>query len=134
MSKPQSRCRLRADQRRPPQGLRRSRAAGGRRAGAAERLGWQVGEVVVENDTSAFKRRKVELPNGRHEFRVVRPGFRHLLDLIMSGAVDGLIAYDLDRTARDPRDLEDLIDAVEGAARLPVESVSGSLDSPTMPT
>lgn len=94
----------------------------------AERLGWSVSHVVIENDTSAYKRRKVTLPSGRTELRVVRPGFRRLLDLIAAGEVDGLIAYDLDRTARDPRDLEDLIDAVESRhPRLPVESVSGSL-------
>lgn len=55
-----------------------------------------------------------------------RPEFRRLLDAIQAGAIDGLIAYHLDRVARDPRDLEDLIDAVE-SARLPVESVTGSL-------
>ena len=94
----------------------------------ADRLGWTVGTVIVENDIGAFKRRNITLPNGRTELRVVRPGFRQLLDLIDSGQVDGLIAYDLDRTARDPRDLEDLIDAVESRhPRLPVESVSGSL-------
>jgi site-specific DNA recombinase len=94
----------------------------------AERLGWQVADVIVENDTSAYHRRKVLLPSGRHELRVVRPGFRRILDLVAAGAVDGLIAYDLDRTARDPRDLEDLIDAVETRVpRLPVESVTGSL-------
>lgn len=94
----------------------------------ADRLGWTVTEVVMENDTSAYKRRTVALPNGRHELRVIRPGFRHLLDVITSGGIDGLIAYDLDRTARDPRDLEDLIDAVEQRSpRLPVESVTGSL-------
>ncbi len=94
----------------------------------ADRLGWSVAEVIPENDTSAYKRRRVELPNGRHELRVVRPGFRRVLDMIVSGETDGLIAYDLDRTARDPRDLEDLIDAVEQRTpRLPVESVTGSL-------
>ena len=94
----------------------------------AERLGWTVGMVIVENDVSAFKRRNVRLPDGRTQLRVVRPGFRQLLDLIDSGQVDGLITYDLDRTARDPRDLEDLIDAVETRhPRLPVESVTGSL-------
>lgn len=94
----------------------------------AERLGWTVTEVIVENDVSAYKRRTIALPNGRHELRVVRPGFRQLLDLIGLGQVDGMIAYDLDRTARDVRDLEDLIDAVEGRRpRLPVESVTGSL-------
>lgn len=94
----------------------------------AERLGWGVGPVIVENDVSAYKRRKITLPSGGHELRVIRPGFRNLLDLIMIGEVDGMIAYDLDRTARDPRDLEDLIDAVEQSRPpLPVESVTGSL-------
>jgi site-specific DNA recombinase len=92
----------------------------------ADRLGWQVGEVVIENDVSAFKRRTVTLPDGTTALRVVRPGFRRLLELLSLGQVDGLIAYDLDRMARDPRDLEDLVDVIE-AARVPVESVTGSL-------
>jgi site-specific DNA recombinase len=92
----------------------------------ADRLGWVVAEVIIENDVSAFKRRTVTLPDGSTALRVVRPGFRRLLELIALGQIDGLIAYDLDRVARDPRDLEDLIDVVE-KARIPVESVSGSL-------
>lgn len=95
----------------------------------AERLGWGVmDEVIVENDTSAFKRKRVKVPGGRTQLRVIRPGFRRVIDLLDSGAADGLIAYDLDRTARDPRDLEDLIDVVE--SRTPpvsVRSVTGSL-------
>jgi len=94
----------------------------------AEALGWGVGRVIVENDTSAFLRRKVSLPDGRKALRVVRPGFREALDLLQSGRCDGLLALDLDRTARDPRDLEDLIDVVESRTpRVPVESVTGSL-------
>lgn len=94
----------------------------------AKRLGWEVHEVVPENDTSAFKRRRVRRPNGSIELRVSRPGFRRVLDMLQSGEADGLIAYDLDRTARDPRDLEDLIDVVESRTpRIPVRSVSGSL-------
>ncbi len=31
----------------------------------AATLGWTVGEVVVENDTSAFKRRRVRSPTAR---------------------------------------------------------------------
>ncbi len=92
----------------------------------AERLGWPQGELFVENDTSAFKRRTVKLPDGSTGLRVVRPEFRRLLEAITLGQVDGLIAYHLDRVARDPRDLEDLIDAVE-QTRIPVESVTGSL-------
>jgi site-specific DNA recombinase len=94
----------------------------------ADRLGWHIAEVVIENDTSAYKRRKVRLPDGSTALRTLRPGFRSILDKLASGECDGLLAYDLDRTARDPRDLEDLIDIVESKTpRIPVESVTGSL-------
>ena len=79
----------------------------------AERLGWGVLRVVVENDVSAFKRRVTKLPNGTTALRTVRPDFRATVEALVSGEADGLIAYDLDRAVRDPRDLEDLIDAVE---------------------
>lgn len=92
----------------------------------AATLGWKVAEVIVENDTSAFKRRRVMLPDGTRALRVVRPGFRRVLDMLASGEVNGLIAYDLDRTCRDPRDLEDLIDVVE-ERHCHVSSVTGSL-------
>lgn len=92
----------------------------------AKRLGWSVERVVTENDTSAFKRRKVTLPDGTRALRVVRPGFRAVLDDLAHGRADALIAVDLDRAVRDPRDLEDLIDVVE-QKRIPVESVTGSL-------
>ncbi|WP_272257780.1 recombinase family protein [Streptomyces xanthophaeus] len=94
----------------------------------AERLGWQIAEVIPEDDTSAFKRRKIKLPDGTTALRTVRPGFRRALELLASGEADGLMADDLDRVARDPRDLEDLIDVVESRRpRIPVESVTGSL-------
>ena len=98
----------------------------------AQRLGWEVGPVashhIIENDTSAFKRKRIALPDGRVELRTVRPGFRTALTMLADGRADGLIAYDLDRAVRDPRDLEDLIDVVEATRpRIPVESVTGSL-------
>ena len=94
----------------------------------ATREGWTVVEVYAENDTSAFKRRKITLPNGRTAMRVIRPEFRRMLDDLESGHIQGLIAYDLDRVARDPRDLEDLIDAVETTTPRPsIRSVTGSL-------
>ncbi|GHC27054.1 MULTISPECIES: recombinase family protein [Streptomyces rochei group] len=94
----------------------------------AERLGWTIVKVIPEDDTSAFKRRKIKLPDGSTALRTVRPGFRSALDGLASGEYDGLIADDLDRVARDPRDLEDLIDVVESRRpRIPVESVTGSL-------
>ena len=106
----------------------------------ARRIGWAIGprltHVIIENNeagsglrgVSAFKRRRIALPDGRAELRTVRPGFRRALAMLADGRADGLIALDLDRAMRDPRDLEDLIDLVEQSSpRIPVESVSGSL-------
>ena len=99
----------------------------------AERIGWGIGprgtHVIVENDISAFRRRKIMVPgHDQPVLRTVRPGFRRALDLLASGQADGLLALDLDRACRDPRDLEDLIDVVESRRpRIPVESKTGSL-------
>ena len=103
----------------------------------ADALGWKVFRVVVENDlipgrdgkvrpASAFKRRKIPTPSGKVELRVVRPGFREVLDDITTGRVNGLLAEDLDRTVRDPRDLEDLLDAC-AMTSASARSLSGSL-------
>jgi DNA invertase Pin-like site-specific DNA recombinase len=111
----------------------------------AKLLGWTITLVLIENDippdevkvdaqgrkkrvrgVSAFKRRKIRLPNGRYELRTVRPKLRHALDLLATGQKDGFLVLDLDRAFRDPRDLEDLIDVVEEHG-IPVESVTGSL-------
>jgi DNA invertase Pin-like site-specific DNA recombinase len=101
-------------------------------------LGWKLHRVIIENDmtrgpdgklrpATAFKRKKITTPSGRRELRVIRPGFRdELLGDLESGRANAVIAEDLDRVVRDPRDLEDFIDimqACEGNAR----SLSGSL-------
>src|SRR5215469_8329315 len=101
----------------------------------AARLGWDVHRVVIENDVdpdgkrkpaSAFKRKEVALPGGRIEKRVYRPGFRSVLNDLMAGRAQAVLAEDLDRACRDPRDLEDLIDACE-EKRANARSLSGSL-------
>ena len=82
--------------------------------------------MIIENDltpgangngrrrpASAFKRRRIRLPNGRFELRTVRPGFRLILDGLIDGPVSAVLAEDLDRLLRQPRDGEDLLDAVE---------------------
>ena len=101
----------------------------------AGRLGWNVRKVVIENDinpdgtlkpASAFKRRKIITPSGQTQMRVIRPGWRAIVDDIANGRTGALLAEDLDRACRDPRDLEDLIDACE-ARRASARSVSGSL-------
>jgi DNA invertase Pin-like site-specific DNA recombinase len=104
----------------------------------AARLGWHVGRVVVENDwmpgngngrarpASAFKRRKIRTPSGRTELRTIRPGFRSMLDDLMAGRASAVLAEDLDRACRDPRDLEDFIDVMR-ERRADARSLSGSL-------
>jgi site-specific DNA recombinase len=92
--------------------------------------GIAITRVYVENDTSAFKRRRVSLPDGSTGMRTVRPQFRQALTDLATGAIQGLVVYDLDRIARDPRDLEDLIDVVQ-VAKARVWAVTGSLDLST---
>jgi site-specific DNA recombinase len=104
----------------------------------ARYLGWTVRKVVIENDeightkngntknASAFKRRKVRLPDGSFAMRVFRPGFRSILASLASREINGLLAEDLDRVMRDPRDNEDLIDVVRDTGAW-ADSLSGSL-------
>ncbi|MDR2348335.1 MAG: recombinase family protein, partial [Bifidobacteriaceae bacterium] len=89
-------------------------------------LGLDVARVFKENDTSAFQKRTITLPSGERVRRVVRPEFRAMLALLASGGAEVMVAYDLDRAVRDPRDLEDLIDAAT-LHGFKVRSVTGSL-------
>jgi site-specific DNA recombinase len=100
----------------------------------ADRNGWTVHRVVIENDlstgnarnASAFKRRKITLPSGKVEYRVIRPGFRSILADLEAGRAHALLAEDLDRVVRDPRDGEDLLDIVE-RNKCSADSISDSL-------
>lgn len=95
--------------------------------GVAEREGIREVVFYTENDTSAFRKRRVTLPDGSVGLRVIRPQFRKMLEDLQSGVIDSIIIYDLDRLLRQPRDLEDLIDVVELTGAL-VYSVSGTTD------
>lgn len=88
--------------------------------------GWEVAAVFRENDTSAFKQRTITLPSGDRVRRVIRPEFRAMLKNLSDGQAEVMVAYDLDRAVRDPRDLEDLIDA-KVLGGFWVRSVTGSL-------
>jgi len=112
----------------------------------ADRLGWIVARVVIENDltrredgkmraASAFKRRAVRTPSGevvrdkdtgRPVMRVIRPGWQSVIADLKTGRASAVLAEDLDRACRDPRDLEDLLDACQqkGAS---ARSLTGSL-------
>lgn len=79
----------------------------------AEREGWDVAVVHVDNDISAYSGAE-------------RPGYRALLEDIAGGRVDAVIAWHVDRLHRSVADLEDFIVAVE-AARVEVRTVMAGL-------
>lgn len=66
----------------------------------AERRGWVVAEVYVDNDLSAF--------SGK-----LRPAYRRMLDDIEAGRVDAVVTWHPDRLHRSPVELEAFIDLVE---------------------
>jgi DNA invertase Pin-like site-specific DNA recombinase len=84
-------------------------------------------EIYRENDTSAFKKKRTVRADGSADWVVVRPEFRRMLGDLLSGHIDGVVFYDTDRLARQPRDLEDLIDVIEFTKR-PTVGVTGDLN------
>ncbi|MFF3659685.1 recombinase family protein [Streptomyces olivochromogenes] len=86
-----------------------------------------------EPDTSAWRRKRVRLPNGEIGYRVIRPVFEGALEDLKRGTapngerLDGLIVYDIDRLTRDNRHLEDAIEVVENFGR-PIIDITGTLD------
>ncbi|MHA6757850.1 recombinase family protein [Streptacidiphilus sp. PAMC 29251] len=66
-----------------------------------KRLRWpEFTKVYKENDTSAFKKKKMVKDDGTIDWVVVRPQFRQLLADLAAGIIDGVIFYDLDRLVR----------------------------------
>ena len=101
---------------------------------AVERLGQEVAAEYVENDTSAYRKRRVTRTDGRGQsytaYRTVRPVWQQALTDLREGVITGLMVWDLDRLARDPRDLEDAIELVEHHGRI-IAGESGSIDLST---
>ena len=94
------------------------------------RIGGRVDREVPENAVSAFKRKQVRLPDGTFGYRVVRPEWEKILTSLRRGECNALAVPDIDRSMRDPRTLEDLIDAVEYYG-LYVASLTGNIDLTT---
>jgi site-specific DNA recombinase len=84
----------------------------------AERRGWPVAEVYVDDDRSAYSGRP-------------RPEYLRLLDDIAAGSVDGLVVWHLDRLHRQPRELEDFFTVCDGARLSALASVTGDTDLST---
>lgn len=82
----------------------------------AELRGWEVVERYVDNDVSAYKR------------TVVREQFERMLVDLKAGVIEGIVAYDLDRFARQPRDLERAIDIYEARKDLVFATVQGDIN------
>lgn len=85
----------------------------------AERLGWDVVAVFVDNDISAYDRRKV------------RPEYRAMLEAVRTGKVRGIVAWHPDRLHRRAAELEEFITVAE-AHSLEIQTVqAGSYDLAT---
>lgn len=69
--------------------------------GIASERGWQVVGEYVDNSLSASDKHKR------------RPSYERLIEDYRAGAFDALVCWDLDRLTRQPRQLEDWIDAAE---------------------
>jgi DNA invertase Pin-like site-specific DNA recombinase len=93
-------------------------------------IGGRIDREIPENAVSAFKRQRVELPDGTYGYRVVRPEWEKILTGLRRGECNALMVPDIDRAMRDPRTLEDLIDVVEYYG-VYVASLTGNIDLTT---
>jgi len=84
----------------------------------AEERGWLVVQRVVDNDRSASR-----------YARRSREGWVAVMELVEAGEVEAVVAYDLDRLTRQPKELERLIDAAEKG--LAVVTAGGLIDLAT---
>src|SRR6266566_106781 len=98
-------------------------------------LGWVLHRVIRENDldkngrpkpAGAWKKKPIKLPNGRVEYRNIRPGFAELIDEITTGVINGALFEDIDRAFRTTRDCDDLLDACQYTSAS-IRSLSGRL-------
>ena len=80
--------------------------------------GWTLVERIIDNERSASRYAKK-----------AREGWAQIMGMIDRREVDALVAYDLDRLTRQPKELERLIDAAENGLR--VVTASGMLDLAT---
>lgn len=84
----------------------------------AERRGWPVAEVFVDNDASAY--------NGKP-----RPEYRRMLEGLKRGEVDAVVVWHLDRLHRRPAELEEFFEVCDAAGVKALASVTGDVDLST---
>lgn len=83
----------------------------------ADQKGWEVVEVYIDNDVSAYAGKP-------------RPEYERLLEDLRSGARDAVVCVDQDRLTRHVRELEDFVDLAERHG-IALANVSGDLDLAT---
>ena len=84
----------------------------------AERRGWRVVDRYVDQDVSAY--------SGR-----LRPEYRRMLGDIESRALDAVVVWHVDRLHRQPKELEEFLDACDEAGLAELASVAGTVDLAT---
>jgi site-specific DNA recombinase len=84
----------------------------------ANRRGWPVSEVYIDDDRSAY--------SGR-----LRPQYRRMLDDIRAGTVDAVLVWHLDRLHRQPRELEEFFEVCDSAKLTALASVTADTDLST---
>lgn len=77
------------------------------------REGWNVAEVIVDNDVSAYSGKR-------------RPGYERLLQGLKAGSWGAVVAWHPDRLHRSPKELEGFIDVID-AAKAKVSTVSAGV-------
>lgn len=83
----------------------------------ADRLGWPVTSVFVDNDVSATSGRR-------------RPEYERMLEAVRDGRISAVIVWDVDRLTRRPAELETFIDLAERHG-VQLASVGGEIDLST---
>lgn len=84
----------------------------------ADALGWQVVDVLVDNDVSAYSGKR-------------RPAYERLLEGLREKRYHAVIAWAPDRLHRSPKELETFIDLVESVGAHVVTVQAGELDLST---
>jgi site-specific DNA recombinase len=85
----------------------------------AERLGWTVTDKYVDNSVSAYSAKP-------------RPEYNRMIRDVEAGHCNAVVAYDLDRLSRNPREIEHIIDLAEkGGVRLATVTGAYDLATPT---
>jgi len=83
----------------------------------ADRRGWDVEQVYIDNDVSATKSKR-------------RPAYQDMLRDIRTGRIQAVIVWSMDRLTRTPRELEDIIDLADRQG-LALANVGGHTDLST---